>query len=402
MINNYTTIRGRIFLTMKTEIPLSHPGKPIKLSNIRPTQQGQTMTYFLRRGTSFKPTAEANIDIHTTLPAGTFMIKQDAMTDELFFDRVSDFELPTKMYGTATKNADRIMNTFLDRSASTGVLLNGEKGSGKSLLAKTLAVRAHALDIPTIVINHPWVGDDFNQLIQSVAQPCVVLFDEFEKVYDSEDQQKILTLLDGVFPSKKLYVLTCNDKYKVDYHMRNRPGRLYYMIDYEGLEREFIVEYCQDVLNAKQYIGKICEVASLFENFNFDMLKALVEEMNRYGETPYDALDMLNIKPSSHDGGSFTVQVTYKGKPAHSFWPDNIDYSPLNKKEIRMHYYKSPKDDDATGLVLDGNNLVKIDNDGATMVYVKGDITATFTRKVTPPWDYREYDKYFDGGKSPV
>ena len=29
-------------------------------------------------------------------------------------------------------------------------------------------------------------------------------------------QTHVLTLLDGVFPSRKLFVLTCNDKYRID------------------------------------------------------------------------------------------------------------------------------------------------------------------------------------------
>ena len=50
-----------------------------------------------------------------------------------------------------------------------------------------------AQDVPTIVINAPWKGDKFNTFIQAIEQPCAILFDEFEKVYDRDDQEKILT-----------------------------------------------------------------------------------------------------------------------------------------------------------------------------------------------------------------
>jgi hypothetical protein len=76
--------------------------------------------------------------------------------------------------------------------------------------------------VPTIVINAPWCGDKFNTLIQSIQQPCIVMFDEFEKVYSSEEQEAMLTLLDGIYSSKKLFLLTSNDKWRVDSHMRNR------------------------------------------------------------------------------------------------------------------------------------------------------------------------------------
>ena len=58
----------------------------------------------------------------------------------------------------------------------------------------------------------------------------------------NHNQDAMLTLLDGVYPAKMLFLLTTNDKYKVSNHMRNRPGRIYYVIDFEGLSSDFIRE----------------------------------------------------------------------------------------------------------------------------------------------------------------
>jgi len=248
------------------------------------------MSYFLKSGISFRVTSKEAMDLHDQLPAGNFTIKENPMSGELYLEQIDSFEIKGKRYGDLDKNTARIFNTFMDRSASTGVMLTGEKGSGKSLLAKALSIHAADNGHPTIVINNAWTGDKFNALIQAIEQPCVVLFDEFEKVYDAQEQEAMLTLLDGVFPSKKLFVITCNDKWRVDSHMRNRPGRIYYMLDYTGLTQDFIIEYCEDNLKAKEHIDKICSIAMLFNQFNFDMLKALVEEMYRYNESPEEAL----------------------------------------------------------------------------------------------------------------
>jgi len=279
------------------------------------------MPYFLKSGNTFRVSSKEALDLHDQLPAGNYTIKAD-MQGNLFLETIDSFEIKGKRYGDLNSNCDRIINTFMSRSASTGVMLTGEKGSGKSLLAKALSIQTATQGIPTIVINQPWTGDKFNQLIQNIEQPCMVLFDEFEKVYDTNDQEAMLTLLDGVFPSKKLFVITCNDKWRVDSHMRNRPGRIFYMLDYKGLTQDFIIEYCEDNLNDKSHIQRICSITSLFSQFNFDMLKALVEEMNRYNEPPEAALRMLNVKPEFDSGNKYDVSLTVKGVLVEN---DNID-----------------------------------------------------------------------------
>jgi SpoVK/Ycf46/Vps4 family AAA+-type ATPase len=292
------------------------------------------------------------------------------MDGPLYLEMIDSFEIKGKKYGDLNKNTDRILNTFMSRTASTGVMLAGEKGSGKSLLAKNLAVvAARDFDIPCIVINAPWVGDKFNSFIQSIEQPVVILFDEFEKVYDSDDQEKALTLLDGVFPSKKLFVLTCNDKWRIDQHMRNRPGRLFYMLDFKGLDANFITEYCNDNLkeDLQKHTEKLCQIASLFSQFNFDMLKATVEEMNRYDEAPEASLRMLNVKPEFDSGNKFTMKVICNGEEVKADDMERQEWSgnPL-QGAISVHI----KEFDESSKDVDGD----MDWDWGTIRFTSADI----------------------------
>ena len=366
------------------------------------------MSYFIRNSNTFRIAADEALDIQTYLPVGNYTVKFDQMAGSFFLEIVDSFPQVPKLYGDTTRNADRILRTFLDRPNSTGVMLNGEKGSGKTLLAKTLSIEAAKMDIPTIIINAAWTGDVFNKFLQDIEQPCVIMFDEFEKVYNNEDQEAALTLLDGVFPSRKLFVITCNDKWRVNEHMRNRPGRIYYMLDFKGLAPEFIIEYCQDNLNNKHHIEKIVEISALFEQFNFDMLKALIEEMNRYNESPQDALKMLNAKPEFNNNGKFECQLIVNGEPVkdqnvRTEWQGNplsgtIGFDFYSKNN---YGFKNQSDEDfAVAIAADEdgefwneiyfnpNHIVKVDAQAGKFTYQKDHVFCVLTRKKETGYNY--------------
>ena len=336
------------------------------------------MSYFIRSGNTFKVADKAAIDIQETLPVGNYIVKQDQFGN-YFLETVDSFEFKGKKYGDNDRNRDRIFSTFMSRPAATGVMLTGEKGSGKTLLAKTLAIKCAEEGIPCILINQPWRGEDFNSLLQDISQPCMILFDEFEKVYEHDQQEEMLTLLDGVFPSKKLFVLTCNDKWRVNQHMRNRPGRIFYMLDFKGLTGEFIREYCYDNLTDKSLktIDSVVTVGSLFTEFNFDMLKALVEEMNRYGETAQEAMQMLNAKPEFDDGSMYKVTLVPVGHqgPLTERQLDGSDRwkgNPLTERHWHYGYDPDPEDDDAEwcNMKFVQQDLKKVEPDKGRFVFV--------------------------------
>ena len=213
-------------------------------------------------------------------------------------------------------------------------------------MAKKISVLGQERGYPTIVINDKWHGDEFNSFIQRINNRAIILFDEFEKVYEWHEQKKLLTLLDGVFPTKKLFLLTSNSGRDITSFLKNRPGRVYYNFQFGVLEPEFVREYCEDVLKNKDNIEDVVNYVKIFPYFNFDMLASAVEEMNRYGENLAQVLDILNIEPEMDQEDTYELTLGVKDykfslvKNYKRFDPNDFAYNlwledlPKNIKEV--------------------------------------------------------------------
>lgn len=345
---------------------------------------------YTRKGKFYIPST--TVDNCDKLPAGVYTIRQNPISKEYYFEVADTFTKPKKIYGSTMVYVERFLRTYRDRRNNTGILLMGEKGSGKTLTGKMLSLEAMKLGIPTIIVNEAHCGEEFNTFIQSIEQECIIMFDEFEKTYSYEAQKTLLTLLDGVFPTKKLFLLTANENH-IDYNMQNRPGRIYYKIQFGKLEADFVREYCKDNLVNLAHLDDLMKLYVLFEKFNFDMMVALVEEINRFDETPIEAAKWLNIAVEGRS--QFSVSITYRGKP---YTDEQISPSTWTSHPLHSSHLFFEIDDDTLApedewyaLRLGQEDLQKINPNQGTYVYQKDEFVITLQKKKDYKYDPLQY-----------
>jgi hypothetical protein len=106
------------------------------------------------------------------------------------------------------------------------------------------------------------------------------------------------------------------------------------------LDEAFIREYCLENLAKPEpkTVDTVVNISSVFAAFNFDMLKALVEEMNRYGETPQEAMRILNVKAEFDAGAAYTVEIFKGDRVASRISPSTWNGTPLSAREICINW----------------------------------------------------------------
>lgn len=282
------------------------------MNKITTIAAASTNTNFSVRGSQFFPIGQ-HPRIEPTLPPAFYTIEICPERGP-HFSLIEPMTLPPKLYGDIAMRADRIKNTFASRKrGTTGVMLSGEKGSGKTLLGRKLAIDCCDAGMPVIVLNKPLAGDLLGHMLQSIGSPFVLFIDEFEKIYAKEHQEAMLTVLDGVFTLHMLAILTTNDETRLIDPLLNRPGRVFYRMHYAGLTPEFVREFATDHMRDATQVEELVRLAGLI-SLNFDQMSAIIEEMNRYGEKLIDAIQFLNVEIDTGEVRFSIEGAEFKGR----------------------------------------------------------------------------------------
>lgn len=289
--------------------------------------------------------------IHDNLPVGVYQTVQNPFTGEIYMVQTDDFVIQTKLYGSIGARAKRCMAAFNSRDRSTGVLLSGDKGAGKTLLAKRIAELALQQGVP-VIISSPSVvrASNYVDFINDLKFPLINILDEFEKMFENNDEQNsLLTLFDGVMTSaKRMFILTVNEPRKVNDFFHSRPGRILYKFNYRGVEEEAAEEFMMDNKVPASFFNDFKIYHKMNQKLSFDSLAAIIEEFTRFGGTFKETIDGLNI--SDYDAFSWkTYDVSIYNKEKNITVPASFNTRINDLSSFRFHisdHFKCKLDDE--------------------------------------------------------
>lgn len=311
--------------------------------------KGITMSIFIKSGNTFSVHPDDQIDSRPVLPVGTYTVMFHPERG-YYLETTPDLEIGFKVYGDSEELSDRILNTYHERKSNTGVLLSGEKGSGKTLLAKMVSIKGLAKGIITIYVNQPFTGEGFNKFISTINQPCIIMIDEFEKLYKDSEQERLLTLFDGLYTSKKMFMITINQTNRISDFLVNRPGRFFYHLRYTGLKDAEIIEYCKDKLNNVSLTDSIVRACKSFKAASYDILSSIIEELNRYNEPLERVLTLLNIE-LNQSARTYSVKSLVNKKTGNQVIVQKSSMRPrlyyITTQPVDVYFYESAEDEKA-------------------------------------------------------
>lgn len=213
------------------------------------------------------------------------------------FELNGEMNLPPTVYQTKKDKLfiDRVLKNFNSSNKNTtGVLLTGDKGTGKSVTAKILAEKAK---LPIIVINPDLEEKYLEEFFKEFDTPVCILFDEVDKNFNT---QKMLTFLDGMHKTaKKLVVMTANDEDSLSHFIKNRCSRIRYYRHYSM--KDDAREYAELICDSKNIDNKEEVVDFIVNNIKYpsiDNISSFIDEViftKDWNLSLQEVLEFMNI-----------------------------------------------------------------------------------------------------------
>lgn len=248
---------------------------------------------FIKQGEYIVPKPDG-ID-YELIPGKVYDFRETRDSDGPFLTETQDFTFPKTYYLSEEDN--KFVNKTIEAfnrtdKMTTGVLLSGIKGSGKTLMAKKIAKLSN---LPIIVIDPAVSTSSIEPFFAKTDTDCCIIFDEIDKYWNT---RYLLTFLDGVKPTcKKLVICTCNKEKDIDEYLNDRCSRIRYKRMFSCLDKDAAKVVINDIINDEEKSIKARDF--LFSHatvLSYDNVTIFAEEIRNNPNESFESIfEDLNI-----------------------------------------------------------------------------------------------------------
>jgi len=248
-----------------------------------------------------------------------YILEQDPIMGKYLRPLSEDFQFDYKIYGLEAKLINRVLKTYKASEGNLGVLLNGLKGTGKTVTSKILC---NNLKQPVIIVDRHL--NDCHIYLNDIPQDITIFIDEYEKIF--ENDADMLTIMDGALNSiyRRVFILTTN-KLHINENLLQRPGRIRYLKTFKDLTPAVIREILADILVHKQFTEEVVQFISSLEIITVDIVKAVTHEVNVHEEPPLAFSDVFNVRQIT---GKYDVYVVSPDKTKETLFKNSVRVGP--------------------------------------------------------------------------
>lgn len=283
----------------------------------------------------------------------------------MWLSPATPLNLPSKIYDFEQDFRSQILTTLrhIESNMNIGVLLEGYKGQGKSVIAKQLAIESQ---LPIIVIESKIpITANFTHFLSNIRQDHVLLIDEFEKLFHDDEnmaakesnkefhgQNSFLSYFDGIsgLKNKRLVILTSNSP--IGDKFMNRPSRVRYYKKFNFMNKKVFDAIVKDKLKRKKHAKDLEETLDI-PTCTIDILTTIINEIN-IQDKPYSSFrDFFN---------RIETEITYmidKYDDVERKWIPDEDIRTKRELGIESEYFHN----------IFGYHAKLLKSDGETIIY---------------------------------
>lgn len=190
--------------------------------------------------------------------------------------------LHVNLSGENKNIANLIISHYEKTKNNFGVVLEGCSGMGKTQVIKYVC---NVLQKPVLLVNDKYSGGFIKSVLDNVDCDCILVFDEFEKIYNKpEDSDSLLNIFDGLDTKNRVFsIVSINNRKNLSNFFFGRPGRFIFKFNFNSLKLEDAIDFITNEITISDP-SRLKSYLSYIANLSYDICDKICQLISIHGE----------------------------------------------------------------------------------------------------------------------